>query len=528
MSELVKTREIPGAALIRTVQGAEETPHDRLIRKHVPAWVVSGAIHVVLLAVCIMLGRMSLATARPSAEIIQAIVDPAQDQEEQQNLTNPDIGLESNLKATADTVREADVTVQTKDTSDGPIGMAPAESTVPLDTATLAGTGSGKDLGVAGPNGAFATGSGGEGGISMAPGFLGRTAASREQLAKLGGGNAESEAAVAKGLIWLARQQRADGSWTYDDGAAKEDTCSATALALLPFLAAGQTHIPGKGNTYQQTVLKGLNYLISLQNPASGSFRKASPQYMYAHAIAAVALCELYGMTGDKAKVLYPAKAAINFIVKAQGANGSWGYTANTEGDTSIVGWQIQALRSAEMCKDIPFPKTAYEKAIKFLDSVSGGGSAKSTYGYRDGPGQPGTALTAVGLLCRYYISGWGPIHPGLVEGVDGLLKRNPPNPARFNVYYFYYATQVVHFHEGDAWFKEWNPKMRDLLVKLQVGPEKGPKLAGSWDKDQGMMGASTGRLGTTCLALLTLEVYYRHLPLYKRHADANVVEMAK
>jgi hypothetical protein len=57
---------------------------------------------------------------------------------------------------------------------------------------------------------------------------------------------------------------------------------------------------------------------------------------------------------------------------------------------------------------------------------------------------------------------------------------------------------------------------MRDMLVDLQ---NKGGDLdkRGSWEKDQGFIGSACGKLGTTCLALLTLEVYYRHLPLYKR-----------
>jgi hypothetical protein len=83
-------------------------------------------------------------------------------------------------------------------------------------------------------------------------------------------------------------------------------------------------------------------------------------------------------------------------------------------------------------------------------------------------------------------------------------------------MYYYYYATQVVHFYEGPDWHKFWNPKMRDLLIDLQR-KGGGNDLLGSWDKDQGFIGSSCGRLGTTCLALLTLEVYYRHLPLYKR-----------
>jgi hypothetical protein len=113
-------------------------------------------------------------------------------------------------------------------------------------------------------------------------------------------------------------------------------------------------------------------------------------------------------------------------------------------------------------------------------------------------------------------MDGWGPIHPGMAEGVRRLVTTRPPNPNQFDIYYYYYATQVVHFHDGDMWHKEWNPKMRDLLINLQVSG-KGEKLDGSWDPDRLLTGGHVGRLGTTALALLTLEVYYRHLPLYKR-----------
>lgn len=452
--------------------------------------------------------------------MIQAVVDQQQDEEKQKSLVNPDQGLDDALSPAVPDAKLDEVTVDTKITPDEPPGI-PSENTNPINVPSLAGVGETMDLGVTGDAGLFKSGTGGAGGQFFAPGFRGRNAATRLENAKAGGGSDGSELAVARGLAWLATQQRANGSWVYD-GTSAGDTCAATAMSLLPFLAAGQTHKPAKGNTYQAVVHKGLDFLLSLQVVPGGNFRTSSN--MYSHSIAAVALCELYGMTGDK-RILYPAKMAIEYIIKAQGPNGSWGYKSGQDGDTSIVGWQIQALKSAEMCKDIPVPKASLEKAIKFLESVSGG-SKKSTYGYREGPGSPGTALTAVGLLCRYY-TGWGPIHPGFQEGVDGLVKRNPPAQNRFNMYYYYYATQVVHFHGGDVWKNDWNPRMRDMLIKMQVPPDKPQNIRGSWDKDQGMIGSHCGRLGTTCMALLTLEVYYRHLPLYKRD-DAGKVELER
>jgi hypothetical protein len=86
-------------------------------------------------------------------------------------------------------------------------------------------------------------------------------------------------------------------------------------------------------------------------------------------------------------------------------------------------------------------------------------------------------------------------------------------------MYYYYYATQVVHHLGGDAW-DAWNPRMRDLLIDSQdqgLDPHKRHQK-GSWSPagwDVGSYGG--GRIMMTSLAVLTLEVYYRFLPLYRR-----------
>jgi hypothetical protein len=345
------------------------------------------------------------------------------------------------------------------------------------------------------------------------------------------GGNKDSERAVAMGLAWLARQQKQDGSWVFD-GDSKAEVIASTGMALLPFLAAGETHKGGK--SYQKQVYSGLQFLV--RNCPSGANAGRLSTNMYAQAIGTLALCEAYGMTKDKGFLQPSAQAAINYIQKAQGANGSWGYAAGSNGDTSIVGWQVQALQAARLSKDIVVSDAVIKKAIGFLNFASAG-SRKAAYGYLDNTGAAAaTSLTAVGLLCRYYIDGWGPDNPGMAEGVSGLMKRAPgagaAKPA-LDMYYYYYATQVVHFFEGEEW-KNWNegPKqadgsrkggMRDWLIELQ---KKDGANRGSWEPEPGFIGRSCGRLGTTAMCLLTLEVYYRHLPLYKRGNNGEAIKI--
>jgi hypothetical protein len=321
------------------------------------------------------------------------------------------------------------------------------------------------------------------------------------------------------GLAWLTQQQKQDGSWVFDQGHTG-DKAAATGLAVLAFTGAGQSH---KAGLYQQTVQNGVDWLVKNlttgQGPDAGRFNTISN--MYSQGIATLALVEAYGLTQDPA-LKDAAQLAIDYVQRAQGANGSWGYAAGNPGDTSIVGWQIQALHAARVA-GLAVDDKVVKKAVAFLD-FAGTGKGKSVYGYNGpGGGGPATNLTAIGLLLRYYIDGWKDTTLGFSEGVKGLMTRAPKPNRRppFDMYYYYYATQVVRYHGGEAW-RDWNegPKAADgtrsggvpeWLIGIQV---RGKDVAnrGSWEPDTTpWIGPHCGRLGTTCLCLLTLEVYYRY-----------------
>jgi len=229
---------------------------------------------------------------------------------------------------------------------------------------------------------------------------------------------------------------------------------------------------------------------------------------MYEHGLATIALCEAYGMTSDPG-LRISAQRALNYIVKAQHDAGGWRYGPNMPGDTSVVGWQVMALKSGQM-GGLSVPKPTLDGAGRFLDSVMDRNN--DGYGYTGTGSSP--TLTAVGLLCREYL-GWSPKKVELIHGVD-FMKKTAPNTS--NMYYSYYATQVMHHMGGDSW-NNWNPKMREALIKGQDqgrAPKK-PHQMGSWGPEGDTFGAQGGRVMQTSLSLLTLEVYYRHLPLYRR-----------
>jgi hypothetical protein len=337
--------------------------------------------------------------------------------------------------------------------------------------------------------------------------FDGRTGALREKLLAAEGGTQESEAAVVRGLIWLARHQQGNGRWKLDGpfpdkGNANDE--AATGLGLLPFLGAGKTHKLDSNNTYKMVVDKGLRHLLSIQDKRTGAFSRD----MYAHALCAMAISEAYGMTQD-AELKKPAQMALNFIVAAQHAGGGWRYAPGQDGDTSVTGWQVMALKTG-LAAGLDVPARTFRKAQDYLYAVVD--EKTEGYGYTDG--RPTKSMTAVALLCRQFLQGWSSANPRLIKGVDNYIKANPPKENIKDVYYYYYAAQVMHHYGGDDW-KNWNKANRDLLINTQDKDPKRPEAFGSWTPAGDQWGVTGGRLMVTSLNILSLEVYYRHPPLY-------------
>ena len=341
--------------------------------------------------------------------------------------------------------------------------------------------------------------------IGMA--LTGREAGSKKALLGAYGGNATTEAAVLEGLRWLKKQQMKDGGWSltgpYPDAGSVENRCSATAMALLAFQGAGHTHQSGE---FKDVVRRGWEYLLKTQN-ADGLFVHESAHHhtLYAQAQATIAICEIYGMTKDE-KYKKPAQKALDFAHKAQAPEGGWRYEPRVDSDTSVTGWYVMALQSGLMA-GLEVQSPALDEISKFLDRCAQENGAK--YSYK--PGMETTlTMTAEGLLCRQYL-GWKHDDERMRRGIDYLLA-NPIDYSDQNVYYWYYATQACHHMDGQDW-NQWNAVMRQAIPTNQTktGNDKG-----SWSPSGDRWGAHGGRLYVTCLSIYMLEVYYRHLPIYK------------
>ncbi|MEC9097017.1 MAG: prenyltransferase/squalene oxidase repeat-containing protein [Planctomycetota bacterium] len=344
--------------------------------------------------------------------------------------------------------------------------------------------------------------------------ILARDPRVRKQVVAREGGTSATEAAVARGLEWLARHQEPGGHWSLhkfnshagctcqDPGRVITDA-GATSLALLPFLGAGQTHIAGM---YKDQVRNGLDYLLDNQAPdgdlsagARGNTR------MYTHGQAAIVLCEAYMMSGDQ-RLKQPAQNAITFIIASQHNQGGWRYNPGQAGDTSVVGWQIMALQSARAA-GLEVPISVLQKSNEFLNSVQ---APNQLYAYQPRV-SPTHVMTAEAILCRYYL-GHGRNASTIDTGIKYLIDNHLPKKGGMNIYYLYYGTQVMHHYGGPEW-DLWNEQMRELLIETQ---HVDSHRRGSWTPKENH-DRQGGRLYATAMAVCCLEVYYRHLPIFRK-----------
>src|SRR5262249_52382021 len=144
-----------------------------------------------------------------------------------------------------------------------------------------------------------------------------------------------------------------------------------------------------------------------------------------------------------------------------------------------------------------------WNRMVAFLKARSQGEKSGLAAYFPNEP-KPTPTMTAEALFCKQMI-GIHRTNPACQEAV-AYLQVNLPRITYYDEYFWYYGTLAMFQHGGDEW-REWNDAQRDLIVSLQ---QTNGKFAGSWDP-KGKWAGIGGRIYSTALSTLCLEVYYRY-----------------
>lgn len=318
--------------------------------------------------------------------------------------------------------------------------------------------------------------------------------------------------AVDRALEFLSANQLADGSWLCGWG----KNTGVISLTMMAFLAAG--HVPGRGE-YGELIDDGLRFL--LQQQKEGMIireRDTSHGPLYEHGISTLLLGEVRGMVDPTRPGLEQLERihqrGVDLILRAQRVRGlsradtgGWRYTPSArDADLSVSGWQLLALRAAED-SDLDVPAGAIEQAVAYVKrctDASGGFTYMPQRGY-----EPTIAMTGTGILALEICGEFGTDEAR--RGGDWLLKNRLAWSGPFFFYSVYYSTQAM-FQLGGEYWKEWRALRDELLVPQQ-------RADGSWlpPQNETSIVSQLGPVYGTAMAVLSLTVEYKYLPIYQR-----------
>jgi hypothetical protein len=313
--------------------------------------------------------------------------------------------------------------------------------------------------------------------------------------------------AVDRGVEYLASKQLPDGSWL-SPGYGKNT--GIVSLAVMALMARG--HEPGRGE-HGEVIERAVAWI--LKNQKSGLvIRDTSHGELYSHGISTLMLGEVVGMIDDERPGLESIhrvhRTAVNLILRAQNIPkdrwnlGGWRYTPSSEvSDISVSGWQLLALRAA---KDVglPVPKKNISQAVGYIARCK---HPTGGFSYQPG-GDPNTGRTGTGILALEICGEHG--SDEAKRGGDWLLRHPPKWSGPFFYYGAYYSSQAMYQLGGRYW-KDWQPVSERLLVEKQAGDGSWPAPPGATHEEQ------AGPIYATAMAILSLSVEFRYLPIYQR-----------
>ncbi len=311
----------------------------------------------------------------------------------------------------------------------------------------------------------------------------------------------EIEAAIQRGLQYLARTQNPDGSWR---SAGRRGTypTAMTALAGMALIGSGST--PTRGQYWLQ-VRRATSFLLSCsQGDGVITVANEEGRSMYGHGFSTMFLAQAYGMEEDQRrqrKIHDVLTRAVRLISRSQSRAGGWLYTPESNGDEgSVTITQIQSLRA---CRNagITVPTKTIENAVKYIHKSANPDGSIRYSAHSGGGGRAPITAAAVAVLYNA-----GRYDDPIAEKALKYSRKTLPVHGSGNGHHYYaqlYLAQA-NYQKNDAEWPKYYAKMAAWLLKQQ-------QRDGSWNGD------GVGTTYGTSIALTILQLPYSYVPIYQR-----------
>lgn len=336
----------------------------------------------------------------------------------------------------------------------------------------------------------------------------------------------EAQAAIDRGLAYLANGQSADGSYSAEArGISPAGNVAVTGLAGLALMAGG--HQPGRGR-YGRVVAKAADYVV-----ARGASNAGLPGYlvtadqmlahssMYQHGFGALFLAEVAGMVPEKAKqdrLRATLERAVGLTRSSQNSEGGWRYEPRptSQADVSVTVAQLMALRAAKNA-GVTVPKAVIDRCVRYIRGcqMEDGGFCYMRGQENVGSAFARSAAAVVGLFSAGIYDG-----REIDRGLRYLLRFTPGRrggnfgESRADHYYYghYYAALAMWTAGGNYW-AEWFPAVRDELLGLAR------QGGGVWGAatERGIGISWHGPAYSTAMACIVLQLPNNYLPIMQK-----------
>jgi hypothetical protein len=313
-----------------------------------------------------------------------------------------------------------------------------------------------------------------------------------------------------------------------------------SALCMLAFTGAGHDDREG---AHSGVVRRARQWLLSRQRVEDGGFGLAQDTLrvtFYGHSLATLALADLFLLTGDES-LRTPIQRAVHYLSRCQGDGGGWDYPQPYPGDSnwkrptrndlSITGWAAMALVAARE-GGIDVPVESLKRLVNLMRESTrlDGEAIYANEGVR--AFHRGMSMLAVSNLCRRLLGEAGDTETqrkqrdrmaAMPPAWDGAAEMTGSN-----MYYWYYGSLALLLGRdqtgGEDRWRQWNIALKKTLLPHQ---EKSGDRRGSFDpKADYWANNGGGRLYSTAICVLTLEIYYRYEPELIRAHSADLAPL--